>query len=219
MISDPALRNGRSRGGRMDDDIAGATALEIAESVRRLLDRGALAPGDALPPVRTLADRLGVNRNTVMAAYRQLAQRRRRRVAGRGGTRVAEPRPRSPGGLRERQHPARRRHRQSGPRSHPRSVGRARTHRRPARPLRRARHRPRPGVVGDRVDPRGHGPGPRVPPHDHQRRVGRRRAAPRAGPHTRRRGGDSKTRASSRASTRSASAATDPSRSPSTTRG
>ena len=73
----------------MDDDIAGATALEIAESVRRLLDRGALAPGDALPPVRTLADRLGVNRNTVMAAYRQLARAGVVASAGRGGTRVA----------------------------------------------------------------------------------------------------------------------------------
>ncbi|MEU1970397.1 aminotransferase class I/II-fold pyridoxal phosphate-dependent enzyme [Microbacterium sp. NPDC019599] len=73
----------------MDDDIAGGTAVEIAESVRRLLDRGTLSPGDALPPVRALADRLHVNRNTVMAAYRQLARAGVVVSAGRGGTRVA----------------------------------------------------------------------------------------------------------------------------------
>ncbi|WP_345802560.1 aminotransferase class I/II-fold pyridoxal phosphate-dependent enzyme [Microbacterium sp. AZCO] len=74
----------------MDDEIVGGTAIEIAESVRRLLDRGALAPGDALPPVRALADRLHVNRNTVMAAYGQLARAGVVVTRGRGGTSVAD---------------------------------------------------------------------------------------------------------------------------------
>jgi DNA-binding transcriptional regulator YhcF (GntR family) len=54
--------------------ITGATATDIAESVRTLVDRGDLAAGEALPPVRVLAQTLGVNRNTVMAAYRHLTQ-------------------------------------------------------------------------------------------------------------------------------------------------
>ncbi|WP_243074803.1 aminotransferase class I/II-fold pyridoxal phosphate-dependent enzyme [Microbacterium sp. SS28] len=73
----------------MDDEITGATAVEIAESVRRLLDRATLSPGDPLPSVRALADRLHVNRNTVMAAYRLLGRAGVVVTAGRGGTRVA----------------------------------------------------------------------------------------------------------------------------------
>lgn len=52
--------------------ITGSTAAGIAESVRGLVDRGMLTAGDRLPPVRSLADTLGVNRNTVQAAYRSL---------------------------------------------------------------------------------------------------------------------------------------------------
>ncbi|CAL4859725.1 aminotransferase class I/II-fold pyridoxal phosphate-dependent enzyme [Microbacterium sp. MM2322] len=69
--------------------IHGDTAAEIADSIRSLIDRGALAPGAALPPVRTLADAVGVNRNTVVAAYRQLAAAGAVETAGRAGTRVA----------------------------------------------------------------------------------------------------------------------------------
>ncbi|MFT4230024.1 MAG: aminotransferase class I/II-fold pyridoxal phosphate-dependent enzyme [Microbacterium sp.] len=75
------------------DRIAGATAAEIAASVRGLRDRGELRGGDVLPPVRTLADRLGVNRNTVVAAYRQLTQAGLVETLGRGGTRIADPAP------------------------------------------------------------------------------------------------------------------------------
>ncbi len=69
--------------------ISGTTATEIAESVRELVDRDAFAPGDALPPVRALAEDLGVNRNTVVAAYRHLALAGVVVSRGRGGTRVA----------------------------------------------------------------------------------------------------------------------------------
>jgi DNA-binding transcriptional MocR family regulator len=72
-----------------DGDIAGGSAVEIADSVRELVERGLLSPGDALPPVRSLADRLGVNRNTVVAAYRLLAQAGLVASRGRGGTLVA----------------------------------------------------------------------------------------------------------------------------------
>lgn len=69
--------------------IAGGSATEIAESVRELVERDALTTGDALPPVRALAEQLGVNRNTVVAAYRQLAQAGIVVSRGRGGTLVA----------------------------------------------------------------------------------------------------------------------------------
>lgn len=73
----------------MSDDITGTTAAEIADSVRSLRDRGALRPGASLPPVRELATLLGVNRNTAVAAYRQLAQAGLVVSRGRAGTVVA----------------------------------------------------------------------------------------------------------------------------------
>ena len=75
------------------EEIAGTSAAEIADSIRGLVDDGRLSPGDALPPVRVLADRLGVNRNTVVAAYRVLGQAGTVVTLGRGGTRVAAPVP------------------------------------------------------------------------------------------------------------------------------
>ncbi|MFT4233893.1 MAG: aminotransferase class I/II-fold pyridoxal phosphate-dependent enzyme [Microbacterium sp.] len=76
--------------------IAGSTAAEIAASIRALIERSELSDGDALPPVRALAERLGVNRNTAVAAYRQLAQSGLVLTQGRAGTRVAA-RPPLPG--------------------------------------------------------------------------------------------------------------------------
>ncbi|SIR56602.1 aminotransferase class I/II-fold pyridoxal phosphate-dependent enzyme [Microbacterium sp. RURRCA19A] len=73
----------------MDVDITGRSASEIAAGLRERIERGQLQPGDALPPVRTLAVDLGVNRNTVVAAYRLLAQAGLVIARGRGGTRVA----------------------------------------------------------------------------------------------------------------------------------
>ncbi|RZT64220.1 DNA-binding transcriptional MocR family regulator [Microcella alkaliphila] len=74
----------------MGPQITGRSAADIAASVRALIERGVLAPGDALPPVRNLADELGVNRNTAVAAYRQLTQAGMVVTLGRGGTRVAD---------------------------------------------------------------------------------------------------------------------------------
>jgi DNA-binding transcriptional MocR family regulator len=76
--------------GDMELEISGRSASEIAESLRALIERGILRPGDPLPSVRSLADRLGVNRNTAVAAYRQLAQAGTVTTRGRGGTRVAD---------------------------------------------------------------------------------------------------------------------------------
>src|SRR6478735_6700402 len=77
--------------GDVSIDIEGRSAAEIAESLRTLIERGALRPGDALPPVRSLAEQLGVNRNTAVAAYRQLTsagdQRAQARAVRRAGHR------------------------------------------------------------------------------------------------------------------------------------
>ena len=69
--------------------ISGRTAAEIADSVRDLVDRGDLVPGDGLPSVRALADDLGVNRNTVVSAYGQLSRTGVVEGQGRAGTRIA----------------------------------------------------------------------------------------------------------------------------------
>jgi DNA-binding transcriptional MocR family regulator len=68
--------------------IAGAGAESIAANVEEAISDGGLAPGDALPPIRDLAGQLGVNANTVAAAYRLLRDRGAVETAGRRGTRV-----------------------------------------------------------------------------------------------------------------------------------
>ncbi|BDH54582.1 GntR family transcriptional regulator [Streptomyces albus] len=68
--------------------ITGRRAAEISASVERGVATGALPPGHALPPLRELADRLGVNANTVAAAYRLLRERGVIETAGRRGSRV-----------------------------------------------------------------------------------------------------------------------------------
>lgn len=70
----------------MTEQITGTTASDIADSVRDLRDRGVLRAGTTLPPVRELAATLGVNRNTAVAAYRQLAQAGLVVSRGRAGT-------------------------------------------------------------------------------------------------------------------------------------
>ena len=47
--------------------------LQITQAISRDIQRGRLKPGAALPGSRTLAQDLGVHRNTVLAAYRELS--------------------------------------------------------------------------------------------------------------------------------------------------
>ncbi len=72
----------------VQSSIAGTGAESIAANVEEGISHGSLAPGDALPPIRELAGRLGVNANTVAAAYRLLRDRGAVETAGRRGTRV-----------------------------------------------------------------------------------------------------------------------------------
>lgn len=67
-------------------DITGTTASEIFDSIRRAVHAGGLAAGRSLPPVRELAERLGVNRNTVAAAYGKLSAAGIAETLGRNGT-------------------------------------------------------------------------------------------------------------------------------------
>jgi DNA-binding transcriptional regulator YhcF (GntR family) len=59
--------------------------LQIVNQVKYLVASGRLAPGEELPPIRTLAEQLLINPNTVARAYRELEQEgvvTKRRTAG-----------------------------------------------------------------------------------------------------------------------------------------
>jgi DNA-binding transcriptional MocR family regulator len=70
--------------------IQGTGAEAIATDIEEAISAGALAPGAELPPIRELAGQLGVNANTVAAAYRLLRERGAIETAGRRGTRVRD---------------------------------------------------------------------------------------------------------------------------------
>ncbi|WP_406417607.1 aminotransferase class I/II-fold pyridoxal phosphate-dependent enzyme [Streptomyces sp. NBC_01614] len=76
--------------------IEGRRAADIASSVERAVGAGELEPGQLLPPMRELAVELGVNPNTVAAAYRILRERGVIETAGRRGSRV-RPKPATTG--------------------------------------------------------------------------------------------------------------------------
>src|SRR5689334_901803 len=73
--------------------ITGRTAVKIAASVEAAVASGTAAAGDLLPPVRGLAQHLGVSAATVAAAYRALQERGVVTAERRRGTRI---RPASP---------------------------------------------------------------------------------------------------------------------------
>ncbi|GGY96040.1 GntR family transcriptional regulator [Streptomyces nitrosporeus] len=67
----------------------GRTAREISASVESRVADGTLQPGASLPPVRRLAEELGVSPGTVAAAYKELRARGVVKTLGRGGTVIA----------------------------------------------------------------------------------------------------------------------------------
>lgn len=75
----------------MPRTISGSTAIEISDCIRALAQSGEYQPGELLPPVRELAAMLGVNRNTVAAAYQRLAKAGIAVTNGRHGTSISEP--------------------------------------------------------------------------------------------------------------------------------
>lgn len=48
--------------------------VQIKEQVRHAIETGALSPGDQLPGIRSLAETLVINPNTVIKVYRELEQ-------------------------------------------------------------------------------------------------------------------------------------------------
>ncbi|MFI1509795.1 aminotransferase class I/II-fold pyridoxal phosphate-dependent enzyme [Streptomyces sp. NPDC020597] len=68
--------------------IKGRRAAEISASVEAAVGAGEFRPGQLLPPMRELASALGVNPNTVAAAYRTLRERGVIETDGRRGSRV-----------------------------------------------------------------------------------------------------------------------------------
>lgn len=68
--------------------ISGRRASDIAASIEQGVGAGQLEPGQLLPPMRELAARLGVNPNTIAAAYRTLRERGVIETAGRRGSRI-----------------------------------------------------------------------------------------------------------------------------------
>ncbi len=68
----------------------GSTAVNIAVSIEGLIRNGDWPPGHKLPTVRALSDELGVNPNTVSAAYKQLRDAGVIETDGRRGSFVPE---------------------------------------------------------------------------------------------------------------------------------
>lgn len=66
------------------------TARGLAHAVSRAIGDGVLAPGDRLPPIRTVAEQLGLSPTTVSAAWATLARSGTIQTRGRRGTVVME---------------------------------------------------------------------------------------------------------------------------------
>jgi GntR family transcriptional regulator len=63
---------------------------QLRDGIQRRIERGALLPGDRLPPVRACAQELDLAPNTVARAYRALEEAGWLVGRGRAGTFVAE---------------------------------------------------------------------------------------------------------------------------------
>ncbi|MEV4702661.1 aminotransferase class I/II-fold pyridoxal phosphate-dependent enzyme [Actinoplanes sp. NPDC049316] len=68
--------------------VEGSSAASISASIEAGVRSGAWASGDVLPPIRVLADQLGVSPATVSKAYDELRRRGIVETSGRRGTRV-----------------------------------------------------------------------------------------------------------------------------------
>ena len=77
-------------------DGAGPPYLQVFERFRVLIERGSLLPGERLPTVRSLAERLDLAPNTVAHAYRALEDEGWIVGRGRAGTFVTDALPERP---------------------------------------------------------------------------------------------------------------------------
>ena len=85
----------------LDPSQTGPVYLRVAEAILRAIQEGRIPPGHALPGVRELAERLDVNRNTVLVALRELEDQGWILARPRSGFFVVDPlpasRPHAPG--------------------------------------------------------------------------------------------------------------------------
>jgi len=86
---------------RLDSTSALPVFEQIQTQVVDLIGTGSWAAGTRLPPVRALAQRLGVAPNTVAKAYRALEQEGFVTTGGRSGTVVADQHPEVAGRVRQ----------------------------------------------------------------------------------------------------------------------
>ncbi len=78
---------------RLDPSLDQPLFLQITHKVAEAISEGRLTPGEALPGTRAMADLLDVTRNTVVAAYQELAAEGWIQARQGGGTFVADPPP------------------------------------------------------------------------------------------------------------------------------
>ncbi|HZW01581.1 MAG TPA: aminotransferase class I/II-fold pyridoxal phosphate-dependent enzyme [Candidatus Deferrimicrobium sp.] len=81
----------------IEERLEDPSAKGLAQAVSRAVRDGALPPGTKLPPIRTLASRLGLSPTTVSAGWALLARSGAIRTDGRRGTTVADPQEPAPG--------------------------------------------------------------------------------------------------------------------------
>lgn len=74
----------------LDDRSSVPIFLQIAKGISLAIQEGRLRKGDALPGTRALGEQLGVNRNTVVAAYQELVAEGWLHTRAGGGTFVAD---------------------------------------------------------------------------------------------------------------------------------
>jgi DNA-binding transcriptional regulator YhcF (GntR family) len=83
---------------RLDASAKTPLSKQLRDAIAGRVERGSLAPGERLPPVRELAAELDVAPNTVAKAYRELEATGYLVTRGRHGTFVAEDLPETPTG-------------------------------------------------------------------------------------------------------------------------
>lgn len=77
---------------RIDQSLDDPLYRQIRDEIVRGIAQGELAPGDALPSVRSLAADLGINLHTVNKAYALLRDEGLVAMRGRSGAFIAQPR-------------------------------------------------------------------------------------------------------------------------------
>ena len=93
MTRTPPLPAGPTRYGRLvvlDDESPLPPYEQIRAGLAASIGSGAMTAGTRLPPVRTLAQDLGIAAGTVARAYRELEQAGLVETRGRGGTVVSD---------------------------------------------------------------------------------------------------------------------------------